>query len=737
MPGMNRFYNPSQSNYQSQFVPKNLPVDLMAKSLYAKQARADQMLAATVELADWKQAALEGHDTEYVSNIKNELEGFLASAMNEDRTSPEFQRKYLALTNKVKKDENLLKVQASVDRDMEHSKRVKALKEKGDHASAVWLDEEYRRSREKYTAEGGLGFKGDPLADPTTMEGNDLWTERTKYFKELKDSGSESIKYLSSGIAFKTGWDGISEPRIKKQLQATFDDYLDTNAGKEDFTKNLYEMGMVGSEYAALSKDEKETVQKKVLTNMQNDFLEAGLTYVHGKATTNQDGALNAGRTEDLEKTAGVVIPTTEKVMTEPATPADRDKQIQQFENTISKVSAKVWEDNNRVKNGLASNYTPEAKAAMTEQLASLRRQKNNLTLDKNEDYQNISIAQKKKVVGQFNAINKEQQQILASLKGKVPDSEYNTIAELLTTKLSNGNSSLYGTSQIMDEIYQNLSVKDGGVLKATLGKIKALEAKKETLSDKARNDTNALWAAAYQQPGDPTTSTQMSGASVRQDKLSTMYAINQDVVNNSEGYNFYDANGKPLHFASIKSFNGSNVTSGNFRDKKDFGMSGSMVVRRQRVDNGVPAVTQGGTPIYEEVTIPVNVVPQGAHTQFLRNNFANEQFEVAKIKEREGKQGEAAVARAHAMSLNNASRYDELTNFNKSNSQVTSIATPMYTSKGDKAGTAEFLIKKIGDIREGGGILVKYGVIEETLNDMNEVNAYMQTITNATPQQY
>lgn len=746
MPALNRFFNPSQSKYQSQFVPKNLPIDLMAKTLYAKQAKADQMLAASIKLGDWDQAALSGHDTEYVKGIKNEIQAFADKAMTEDRTSPEFQRQYLDLTNRIKKDENIKKVQASVDNYTEHQDTIKKLKAQGDHAHADWLDAQYQYNLNEYTKEGGQGFKGEALADPNTLKGMDLWSEKTKYFKELKDSGSDVIKYLGSGIAYKQGWDGVSKSRIGEQFKNTYSDYRNSNAGKEEFTKKLYENGLVESQLKALPEGKRKEQIAEIEKQIQDDFLEAGLTYVHGKSTTNIDTAYNAQRTEDLEKEIGVVLPTGEKVFSKEATFKDRDEAIKSQQKHVDELNSKIRIAEQKIKNGVSSGYTAEGLAALKKAEASARRQVSLLKEEKNEDYQKIATTQKALVKGEYDALAAQTSKLMGTFKtafdqGLISKDDYLFLVEAEGKNPSAGSfTGLITTSGVVADILDELPL-DGkyAELKGALRSYQGLEHKKELLDGRASRLTRKVWQDNYDTPGASTSSVQMSGASVRTDKNSTMFAVNSDVVSNSEMYSFYTADGKLITMDGITKFEGNSVTSGDFRNKGQIGVNGKVTYKTPKLDsegNVVRSNSGAGGIVYETKTTSINAVPHGAHVQFLKNNWAREQQEVARIKEAQGKFEEAAVARGHSMNLNSQSLYQDLIDFQASDTGVTTVATSAYSADGKTAGTAEFVLKKVGTVGAGGGFQVKYGSIVEELPDMNAVNTYIQRLTNSSIQQ-
>lgn len=743
MPAFNRFYNPSQSRYQSQFVPENLPVDLMAKTLYAKQGKADQMMAAAVKLGDWDQDALGWHDTEYVKGIKKEIEQFTQEAMGEDRTSPEFQRKYLELTNRIKNDENLEKVQGAVNTHAEYQKRHAELTKMGNEAAADALEADYLYRLGEYTKEGGEGFKGMSLGDANIRKGTNVYKDGLEFFSALKADGSDKVAFLGTGMAYKKGWEGISDPKVQAQAKRQYELWRKTDGGEQQYQEELQKLGYVNTTLADLPKDERKTIQEQVDSNLKNTFLEIGRTVVYGKATTNMDMALRAQRKEDQEKEIGVVIPTAEKVFSKNTTFADRDKAIKDKTKQVEALAQKIRIAEQKIKNGVNSGYTAEGLAALKKSEASARRQVQLLKEEKNEDWQKISNAQKGIVQKEYDAATAARKKAFDSipkeLLASLPEDDRLFLEELAAQKGSASTNQLTGyltldsfIGEIIESVQHDPKYAD---LRVGLRQMQNAEKKINNIDSRAANLTRKIWQDNYNTAGASKSSIQMSGASVRTDANSTMAAVNGDIVSNSEAYSFYSADGKVITIDQITKFNGESVTSGDFRNKGQIGINGTITYKTPKLDaegNVVRASDGTGSIQYETKTTAVNAVPHGAHVQFLKNNWAREQEEVARIKEAQGKFEEAAVARGHAMNLNSQSLYQELIDFQSDDASVTTIATSAYSADGKTSGTAEFILKKVGTVGAGGGYQIKYGNITEELPDMNAVNSYVQTLTNS-----
>lgn len=742
---VNRFYQGSASRYQSQFVPQQLPVDAMTAALYAKQGTADQMLAAAVKLGEWKQVALGWHDQEYVKGIKNEIQDFVSRAMTEDRTSPEFQRQYLELTNRIKNDENLKLVESAVMRHTEHEANIAKLKAAGQEAYAEALDADYQYRLNEYTKEGGQGFKGLALGDENIRKGTNIFKDALEFFTPLKESGSEGVKFLEEGISYKNGWTGISDNKVKEQANRQYNLWVNTDAGNQLRLQELQKRGLVETTYNDLPLEKRKELDKEIDNTMRNEFLEVGRTVVHGNSTTNIDQAYNTRRKEYLEKEKeiGVIIPTNETPYTQKSSYAGRDKKINELSTQINNISQQIHTNQKRIKQGLPSEYTAASLRALEAQEASLIRRRDLLRQEKNQDWQNIANAQKKLYQNKFNKLSKQENQLLASLKGKISQDQYNILAESITRNPETGSySNLVSTSGVLEEMINGLPITaNNGTTRATLRKLAIAEKQKEAMSANARRATSRIWNETYNKVGTVTSTVEMSGASTRTDDQSTMAAVNKDVLVNSDVYNFYNSNGDIIDIndyggaSAISKFNGQSVTNGDFKNKGEIGINGVMTFQAPVLDAlGQKVYDKNNVLKTKSVTLSVNAVPVGSRNAFLKQSWANEQWEVARIKDVQGQHDQAKVARAHAINLNKASIYQDLVNFQASDEPITTVTASAYTPDGKGKGVAEFVIRKVGTVGSGGGYQVSYGTFMDEFEDINAANAYIQTLTNSTP---
>ena len=332
---VSRFFNPSRGVYQSQFVPEELPTDLMLGALQQKQKQYDIADAAMVELGDWNQRALEGYDTGYVKNKKTEIEQFINDNMGKDFTSPEFQRQYRDFNKKFKGDEGLKSVQAAVEKDDAFKLRYNALKQDPKtEAFAEAFANDYLTRRSKYTAQEGLGFTGDiALGDENMLTGVNKTDEFKRYFDDLKSSGSDVMKDLE-GITYKDSWTGVGGTKIKDRVKQMLDTAFESRLGKqvqEEIAMKVFGTEVPSIQIANMSEDQKKQYDQYVKTEFAKEFRAAGGEFEYGVSKSDKDAA--AAKVYEEKKqyaqqdelvvsggTTGYTMPSLDEAIGNPAT---------------------------------------------------------------------------------------------------------------------------------------------------------------------------------------------------------------------------------------------------------------------------------------------------------------------------------------------------------------------------------------------------------------------------------
>lgn len=306
MAGVNRFYQPSRSQYISQFVPDELPAELMIAGLGKKQQKYDTMAATIAQLGEWSQRALPGYDTKYVDQKKQSLQDFINNSLNRDLSSPEYIREYQKFVGDFKNDKGLQAVTASVATHDQYMERVKKLKEGSGSDYDRAFVENYERHFNTYTADEGLGYTGDvQLSDPTIFAGVDLNKEMEAYFDQIHASGSDSVKFLANGLSYKNGWTGISGDKIKDQTSRIFDTFYDSRAGQQlqaRFEADHIPMDTTYEQfYQSLNEEDRINFENAKRTYVGNQLLNTGMGFTYGISDTNIDQAYNTKAGWDRE----------------------------------------------------------------------------------------------------------------------------------------------------------------------------------------------------------------------------------------------------------------------------------------------------------------------------------------------------------------------------------------------------------------------------------------------------
>jgi len=296
---VNRFYNPSQGQYISQFVPEELPANLMLWALNNKQKQYDNQAALQqTELGDWNTRSLGHHDTEYVKGMREKALAFIDQSQGQDLASPEYMRKYTDFVRKFKADKGLKAVANAVAIDDEYQKRIKELKESKDgFAYADALAHEYNTRKNEYTKIGGLGFESEiQLGDPNILTGVDKLAEAKSIFDDLKESGIEVPKELESGVYYKNGWQGVSDETTTKQALAMLENFTQGRAGqqmKAEFAQKQFGNQIPSEAYKKLDEGQRKEYDKAEQEYIKQFLVAAGKEFVRGKSTTTIDEAHN------------------------------------------------------------------------------------------------------------------------------------------------------------------------------------------------------------------------------------------------------------------------------------------------------------------------------------------------------------------------------------------------------------------------------------------------------------
>jgi len=294
----NRFFSPQRGQYLSQFVPEELPTDLMLGALQQKQKQYDLVdQAIQTELGDWNQRSLAGYDTKYIKEWKQKHENFINESIGKDFTSPEFQRQYRDYMKKFKSDEGLKAVQAAVDKHDAFLLRYNALKQDKDtYAAAEELANEYITRYNKYTAENGKGFTGDiQLGDENIKTGNDIDALGKKLYDDIKESGSDNVKKFKD-FSYKTSSSGVSETTLDKRTLAMLDHFIDGPGGRqliERYNKDIFGTEVPSIQLQNMTKEQKDEYNVNAKNYVLKYLKDVSGEFEHNTFKTNLDDIEN------------------------------------------------------------------------------------------------------------------------------------------------------------------------------------------------------------------------------------------------------------------------------------------------------------------------------------------------------------------------------------------------------------------------------------------------------------
>lgn len=315
---INRFYQPSQNAYISQFVPKQLPVDLMIAPLEAKQGVYNVQQEKLDLLGRWDARALPGYDTDYKEGKREQIKSFINASTERDLASPEFIREYKGFIRDFQDDKGLKSVGKSVAIHDEYLERQKKLKEgKGTDYDRAFVDQ-YIRRYSQYTEKGGKGFTGDPLGDPSILEGTDINAEFEEYFNQLKADGYEEVMKLSEltndgryGLTYKNGWKGVSGNKVSDHASGIFDLAYESRAGQQlqaRYKASNIPAGQTYEQYlGSLPPKERVDFEGAMRTDVAHKLLNVGKGFVWNQTTTNADAAINKRAGWDREEKKAIV----------------------------------------------------------------------------------------------------------------------------------------------------------------------------------------------------------------------------------------------------------------------------------------------------------------------------------------------------------------------------------------------------------------------------------------------
>ena len=301
---INRFYQPVQQQYVSQFIPENL--QLMQNALNLKQSQYDKTQGKLDLYEDelLKQQALSGTDKDvHLKGLRSDFEKQTEEFLGKDLADPNVARDVGKFLREFKNDPRVSKLNEGIALKKKHDELVEKYKGVEDKYIPA-LDRQWLSAWDKYsnqTADEPM-FAADLLRGSEVFKGGvDVYAAKEEKFANIPEDMVEQLRGISDEDIisyYKTGQGGRSTNKILGVAKTEFDDFLKEDAGRQQYLQ-FKEM------YPDLS--EKELDQK-----LWEDFLNTGLKRKSYKFTTTEASARNRNSDKKAESiTAPVIQPNS------------------------------------------------------------------------------------------------------------------------------------------------------------------------------------------------------------------------------------------------------------------------------------------------------------------------------------------------------------------------------------------------------------------------------------------
>jgi hypothetical protein len=285
---INKYTKPVEHRVQStQVLPRT---EILAGALANKQAKYDK----TLESLKSAHGAISGYSVvgDAAKADLEGLEGILLEKADEllkkDLSDPNVSAEVNSLISELGSDSKLKTHLVAKENYNKYIDQYRDLSKKGKiHESSIYFQDlawkQYKKTGE---------FNADILGDPIIPEAIDVVAERKKLVDMLKASGSESIKYLADGTAYKTGAKGVDAQRVLRAVDDQLNTYALGAAGQQEQRDYLMKVhqGAINPEKL----DFANYLRQQVWSTAQN--------YVHMDYSTNVDGAVNSSNKAKKEK---------------------------------------------------------------------------------------------------------------------------------------------------------------------------------------------------------------------------------------------------------------------------------------------------------------------------------------------------------------------------------------------------------------------------------------------------
>ena len=559
---INRFYSPSRGQYVSQFVPDQLPAEMMAKGLMMKQGKQDQASAELSAYKNWTQPALAGADTKYVKSLQDKIGEFASESINVDKTSPEYQRKYQELVQGITKDPRLAKITSNYQHHQTALERKKALSEKGATEDERAFQDEYDRRFRIYTSEDGLGSEGDiQLGDANFTEGVHIQKEMEEYFNHIGADKAEGIRKLTgTDIAYSVTSGGKSKNKLQQAGLKAFGDMLQSPVGKQliarykaqNIPQTIDGKTVTQQQYLdSLDEEGKKKFNTEMKTSILNSFIGVGESFATSEYSTTKDTALNLKAAQDHAdaKERGMIIPGQLAEMTGGPLTLSWEAQAKTLGDKAKALATKIEEVKLDPK-----AYSPGTLERLQQEAAQLMREKDIQAENKTNAWQ----ANTKKAEAMFEkATGQNYRKTKERLNGHIERLKQQlspTQQRALEAYMKTGRKGEFDFAKLTPYLLERGKAVGGAGQgnnfhetqkeKQIMGEIKNVVSQIKTIEGTLDKERKLLWNQDYYVKGAGkefqsfTTVPTGAGSAAKGEEA---------LINHKIGYDFYDATGAPI----------------------------------------------------------------------------------------------------------------------------------------------------------------------------------------------
>lgn len=286
----NRFFQAGQHQYQSQFVPRQLPLDLMAKGLANKESQYQTTQKAILDArAAFNERAYGTSHKAKLGEIEGRFDEFVEDSWNKDLTSPDFIREYQQFTTEFANNKDLSTIrarQANVDKLIEEERTLRV-------AGQLNTARYWNVQKQLNKANSDDDMFSDTLSGAIIGEEQDTRAAYEDVFNHIKASGFENIEDFS-GVYYEKGWSGISGTKVGDVAENALGLFYNTPAGRQEMLEYQYQV-----DHGAIDPNN-VSPEKFILDRM----LKVGEEFVHGKSTSGKAAAMNTAADKAAEAKA-------------------------------------------------------------------------------------------------------------------------------------------------------------------------------------------------------------------------------------------------------------------------------------------------------------------------------------------------------------------------------------------------------------------------------------------------